>query len=212
MVLPPLTSLSLLCKSCCLQLPEGSWPISEAGELCMCLFCIGNPPCRSRLGGSQFQQCDCHSLRWAPAYPCENRAAPGCPKGTGARGLGWTGRLLALEGAAKSPLPQHHLRPQGLGMSQESCQPYRARPCQAQACAGCLGRAQGDGSRLRPPRWANSLFRTSMGVAWGTCCMSPLAPAASAGHQSNQLTCMHVAEMYCLTLSQKNFLLKVAPC
>ena len=146
----------------------------------MCLFCIGNPPCRSRLRGSQFQQCDCHSLRWAPAYPWENRAAPGCPKGSGARGLGWTGRLLALEGAAKSPLPQHHLRPRGLGMSQESCQPCRARPCQAQTCAGCLGRAQGDGSRLRPPRWANSLLRTSVGVAWGACCVSPLAPAQSA--------------------------------
>lgn len=110
------------------------------------------------------------------------------------------------------PLPQHLLHSPRLDMSQESCQPCRACSCQADACAGCLGRAQGDGSRPLPPRWANSLC-TSMGIAWGACCMSPLAPAMSTGHQSNQLTRGQVAETYCLALSQKTlFLLKAAPC
>lgn len=64
----------------------------------------------------------------------------------------------------QAPWRGHPFPCQGFRVSQESCQPCSD---QAETCTGCLGRAQGNGRGLLPPRWASSLLYTSMAGAWG---------------------------------------------
>lgn len=110
----------------------------------MCLSCVGSSPHRSRLRlliSARLQQPELGSCLLLGKQQCQAvlRAL------AHTRGLAQTSSLLALEGAARTPLPPVAPLPHGLSGSQESYQPYEACSCQVEICACCPGKAQSEG-------------------------------------------------------------------